>query len=68
MASHLIVTRQMQGKLHKRLMGFIMVLVAGMFANAASAQRINMIDIIGNIDSVSAAFTKSGLKEWLPAA
>ncbi|MFN6346538.1 MAG: hypothetical protein ACK4ZP_00595, partial [Bacteroidota bacterium] len=52
----------MQGKLHKRLMGFIMVLVAGMFANAASAQRINMIDIIGNIDSVSAAFTKSGLK------
>ncbi|MFN5596784.1 MAG: hypothetical protein ACK49P_05970 [Bacteroidota bacterium] len=51
----------MQGKLHKRLMGFILVLVAGMFANAASAQRINMIDIIGNIDSVSAAFTKSGL-------
>ncbi|MEY3800750.1 MAG: hypothetical protein RLZZ548_630, partial [Bacteroidota bacterium] len=38
MASHLIVTRQMQGKLHKRLMGFILVLVAGMFANAASAQ------------------------------
>ena len=62
MASHLIVTRQMQGKFHKRLMGIILVLVAGMFANAASAQRINMIDIIGNIDSVSAAFTKSGLK------
>lgn len=27
-----------------------------------SAQRINMIDIIGDVDSVAAAFTKSGLK------
>lgn len=30
--------------------------------NSAIAQRINMIDIIGNVDSVTAAFTKSGLK------
>lgn len=27
-----------------------------------SAQRINMIDIIGDVDSVAAAFTKTGLK------
>lgn len=30
--------------------------------HSVNAQRINMIDIIGNIDSVTAAFTKSGLK------
>lgn len=30
--------------------------------NSAIAQRINMIDIIGDVDSVTAAFTKSGLK------
>lgn len=30
--------------------------------NSAIAQRINMIDIIGDVDSVAAAFTKSGLK------
>ncbi|MFM7639721.1 MAG: hypothetical protein ACKO67_08350 [Bacteroidota bacterium] len=30
--------------------------------NSAIAQRINMIDIIGNVDSVTAAFTQSGLK------
>lgn len=29
---------------------------------SANAQRINMIDIIGDIDSVTAAFTRSGLK------
>ena len=29
---------------------------------SANAQRINMIDIIGDIDSVTAAFTRTGLK------
>ncbi len=31
-------------------------------SNSLSAQRINMIDIIGDVDSVAAAFTKSGLR------
>ncbi len=43
-------------------MHMIVALLLGLFVNTSSAQRINMIDIIGNIDSVAAAFTKSGLK------
>lgn len=63
MASHLIGSKQMRGNLYTGwLLGMIMALVAGLFANVLSAQRINMIDIIGNIDSVSNAFTKTGLK------
>ena len=62
MASHLIVKRQMQRKLHNRWTGIVAALVLSLVANVASAQRINMIDIIGNVDSVASAFTKSGLK------
>lgn len=40
-----------------KILGFALL-----FTGYACGQRINMIDIIGNIDSVSAAFVKSGLK------
>lgn len=43
-------------------MSIFVALVLSLVANVASAQRINMIDIIGNVDSVASAFTKSGLK------
>ena len=52
----------MQRKLHNRWTGIVVALVLSLVANVASAQRINMIDIIGNVDSVASAFTKSGLK------
>lgn len=52
----------MQRKLHNRWMSIFVALVLSLVANVASAQRINMIDIIGNVDSVASAFTKSGLK------
>ena len=43
----------------------IVAFVAAMIlfsSNSLSAQRINMIDIIGDVASVAAAFTKSGLR------
>lgn len=43
-----------------RLMFVLLCLMGPM--KSANAQRINMIDIIGDIDSVTAAFTRSGLK------
>lgn len=43
-----------------RLM-FVLLCLMGP-VKSANAQRINMIDIIGDIDSVTAAFTRSGLK------
>jgi len=43
-----------------RLMFVLLCLMGSV--KSANAQRINMIDIIGDIDSVTAAFTRSGLK------
>jgi hypothetical protein len=62
MASHLIVKVEMQKRRFQfGLMAVVLMLMGGL-PDTAHAQRINMIDIIGNVDSVSAAFVKSGLK------
>lgn len=62
MASHLIVKVEMQKRgFQFGWMALLLILMGGL-PDTANAQRINMIDIIGNVDSVSAAFVKSGLK------
>ncbi|MEY3860310.1 MAG: hypothetical protein RIS50_591 [Bacteroidota bacterium] len=47
--------------LKKMFVAFVAAMVL-FSSNSLSAQRINMIDIIGDVDSVAAAFTKSGLR------
>lgn len=47
--------------LKKMFVAFVAAMIL-FSSNSLSAQRINMIDIIGDVDSVAAAFTKSGLR------